>query len=134
MRKRGEGLLVEGTTRRNDGKTCPVEVSSRYLQYENNEYILAAVRDITERKQAEDALRRKAAFLEALVNTSFDGILVVDNEGKKIFQNQKTAEMWGVPQHVLDRGNLAQVQHATNVAKDTRAVRRKGHVSLHPPR
>jgi len=77
-----------------------------------------ANQDITERKQAGEALSKKAAFLEALVNTSFDGILVVDGRGKKIFQNQKTAELWGIPQHVLDRGNLAQVQHATNAAKD----------------
>jgi putative nucleotidyltransferase with HDIG domain/PAS domain S-box-containing protein len=77
-----------------------------------------ANQDITERKEAEEALSQKAAFLEALVNTSFDGILVVDGGGKKIFQNQKTAKLWGIPQHVLDRGNLAQVQHATNAAKD----------------
>ena len=77
-----------------------------------------ANQDITERKEAEEALSQKAAFLEALVNTSFDGILVVDSGGKKIFQNQKTAKLWGIPQHVLDRGNLAQVQHATNAAKD----------------
>ncbi len=117
-RTRGEGVLVEGRTRRKDGGTYPVEVSSKYLQYENNEYRLAVIRDISERRQTEDALRKRAAFLEALVDTSFDGILVVNSAGKKIFQNQKTAELWGIPQHILDRGNLAQVQHATNIAKD----------------
>jgi PAS domain S-box-containing protein len=67
------------------------------------------------------------------VNTSFDGILVVDSAGKKIFQNQKTAELWGMPQHILDRGNLAQVQHATNTAKDPeRFAERIMYLYAHP--
>jgi PAS domain S-box-containing protein/putative nucleotidyltransferase with HDIG domain len=105
---------------RRDGETRHILVRSRVFKDATGRTVrcYGANQDITERKRAEEALSKKAAFLEALVNTSFDGILVVDGGGKKIFQNQKTAELWGIPQHVLGRGNLAQVQHATNAAKD----------------
>jgi PAS domain S-box-containing protein/putative nucleotidyltransferase with HDIG domain len=122
LASRDDEFLLDAEHRivRRDGEVCHIMVRayvSRDAAARVTRYY-GANQDITERKQAEETLSKKAAFLEALVNTSFDGILVVDSGGKKIFQNQKTAELWDIPQHVLDRGNLAQVQHATNAAKD----------------
>ena len=54
-------------------------------------------RDITERKRAEEELRLKSAFLEALMESSIDGLLVVNKEEKKVLQNQRTVELMKIP-------------------------------------
>jgi two-component system cell cycle sensor histidine kinase/response regulator CckA len=50
-------LMWEGSHRRKDGSTFPVEVNIKYVRLERD-YAVAVVRDITRRKQAEDALRK----------------------------------------------------------------------------
>jgi PAS domain S-box-containing protein len=60
------------------------------------------VQDISDRKQAEEALRWKTALLEAQVNASIDGILVVDENNRRIIKNRRLIELWNVPQHILD--------------------------------
>ena len=52
------------------------------------------------RRQAENELLWKTAFLEAQVDSSLDGILVVDDQGKKIFQNQRLNDLWKIPPEV----------------------------------
>lgn len=69
-------------------------------------------RDVTERKRAEEALRQKTALLEAQLNSCIEGILVVDSQGKKVIQNQRTIDLWKIPQHIVDNpDDQAQVQH-----------------------
>jgi len=59
--------------------------------------IVVLVQDISERKRAEEQLLWKSAFLEAQVHSSFDGIMVVDKEGKLILQNQRLIDLWHIP-------------------------------------
>ena len=76
-------------------------------------------RDITERKLFEEALSQKTALLEAQLNSSIDGILVVDNEGRKILQNRRTVELWKIPQEIADNpDDQIQVAHIMNTTKD----------------
>lgn len=42
-----------------DGRIFPVEVNANYIEFESKSYNLALVRDITERKRAEEALRER---------------------------------------------------------------------------
>lgn len=49
-------MLLESGHRRKDGTEFPVEVSLREVEFSGKRYNLAVVRDITERKQTEDAL------------------------------------------------------------------------------
>ena len=53
----------ENEHRRKDGTTFPVEVGVGSIDYEGRRMILASVRDITERKRSEEALRRSEANL-----------------------------------------------------------------------
>src|SRR5262245_40527790 len=69
------------------------------------------VQDITERKQANEELQRQSALFEALVDGSFDGILVVDSQGKKILQNQRVVELWEIPADIAtDPDDKKQIQ------------------------
>jgi signal transduction histidine kinase/FixJ family two-component response regulator len=47
-----------------------------------------------ERRQTEEELRWKSTLLEAQLESSLDGILVVDSLGKKVLQNRRMDEMW----------------------------------------
>jgi PAS domain S-box-containing protein len=58
--------------------------------------------DLTERKRVEEELRWQTAFLEAQVNSSIDGVLVVGPDGNKILQNQRMADLLGIPQFIID--------------------------------
>jgi two-component system, NtrC family, sensor histidine kinase AtoS len=55
---RGERLRTEITHRTRDGVVFPVEVSAGIFEVGDQKYILAIDRDITERKQTENALQR----------------------------------------------------------------------------
>jgi len=59
-------------------------------------------RDITKRKQAEKTLLWKTTFLEALVDSTFDGILILDEHEGKVTHNQRVAEMWNMPPDVAE--------------------------------
>jgi len=53
--------------------------------------------DITERQKTEEELQRKSAFLEAQINSSIDGIFVVDDQGRKVLQNQRMTDLFQIP-------------------------------------
>jgi PAS domain S-box-containing protein len=57
--------------------------------------ILVNSMDITERKQAEEALRRSEEKYRKLVNTLHEGITVVDSEARLTYVNRRFAEMLG---------------------------------------
>jgi PAS domain S-box-containing protein len=50
-------LILEGRHRRKDGTTFPVEVNVSFIVLKKNSYMFAVVRDITERKKAEERLQ-----------------------------------------------------------------------------
>lgn len=55
-----------------------------------------------EQARTEDTLRRKTALLEAQLDTSIDGILIVDENQKRVLTNRRIIDLWRVPQSILD--------------------------------
>jgi PAS domain S-box-containing protein len=58
--------------------------------------------DRIRRRQTEAQLLWKTAFFEAEVNSSPDGVLVVDNEGKTVLHNQRFIDLWNIPTEMAD--------------------------------
>ena len=82
-------------------------------------HFVAIERDITAEKKSEEQLLWKTTLLEAQLDSSIDGILVVDRLGKKILQNQRLNELWKIPRHVLDNpDDAAQVVFAMSQTKN----------------
>lgn len=65
-------------------------------------YCQAVGLDTTERKQAEESQKQAFSLLQATLESTADGILVVDLAGKVRSFNQKFAKMWRIPQQLLD--------------------------------
>ncbi|HEY3273545.1 MAG TPA: PAS domain S-box protein [Methanocella sp.] len=63
--KSGEANIFESEVSRSDGNTRPAEISANYLHYQDKELLILIIRDIRERKQAEQALIRSHAQAEA---------------------------------------------------------------------
>jgi PAS domain S-box-containing protein len=63
--------------------------------------VLVIADDITERRQAEKELQRSLSLVRATLESTADGILVVDREGHILDFNQRFAEMWRIPEAVL---------------------------------
>ena len=61
--------------------------------------------DITDRKADEARLERWFSLLRATLESTADGILVVDNDGKIVSFNRKFAEMWRLPGELLATGD-----------------------------
>jgi two-component system sensor histidine kinase AtoS len=55
---KGEWIDTEISHQKRDGTVFPVEVSAGLLEFEDQKFILAFNKDITDRKQAEEALQR----------------------------------------------------------------------------
>ena len=72
-----------------------------------------AERELLAAKQAlearTEALARALSMARATLQSTTDGILVVDEDGKVTDFNQRFAEMWGIPFEVMRRGDQREV-------------------------
>jgi len=96
----GEALRTSGSAvfqtlqRRKDGSTYPVEVSMKYVHLDRD-YVVCAVRDITERKQAEKRMVGALHFTQTILDTSPLGIIVYKASGEAVVANPASAQLVG---------------------------------------
>ncbi|HYX77735.1 MAG TPA: EAL domain-containing protein, partial [Solirubrobacterales bacterium] len=91
--------------RRKDGREFPVEVNLSPLETEDGTLVTAAIRDITERRQAEAELRHLAALVgssdEAIVGETIGGTIRSWNRGAERLYGYSAEEVIGRPVSVL---------------------------------
>jgi len=87
--RRGAEESYELSAKRKDGTTFPIEVHPRNLFLRGRRVRTVVVRDLTERRQAEQALRESEARFRSIVEHSHDGIIIVDDAFKLIYVNEE---------------------------------------------
>jgi len=97
-------ILVSGTLGEETAVNAMKQGASDYFLKDRIVRLGSAIRRALEEKEIQQERRRtseelqwKSTLLEAQMESSLDGILVVDNEGKMILQNRRMEEMWKNP-------------------------------------
>jgi PAS domain S-box-containing protein len=92
VRPMGAGLELSG--RRKDGGEFPVEISLSPLETDEGRLAIAAIRDVTERRSADQKF-------ESLLETAPDAMLIVDQEGTMVLVNVQTEKLFGYRRDAL---------------------------------
>ncbi|MFC1591870.1 PAS domain S-box protein [Thermodesulfobacteriota bacterium] len=92
-----ESAVFEYYFLKKDGTILPVELSIRNVRdaAASGTAIIVSARDITDRRQAERALKESEVFLENVFSLTGDGIYVTDEQGTIIRANRALCEMEG---------------------------------------
>ncbi len=89
------GRIVESKGRRKNGGIFPIETSFNSWKTQKGLYYTAIVRNVTERKRAEDALRESEERFRSVVQTANDAIITVDSKGTIVSWNRGAEHIFG---------------------------------------
>lgn len=95
LRQKGRIRYEDLPLRTHDGRQVDVEFVSNVYEVDHNKVIQCNIRDITERKQAEEMLKDEATRHRILIEQSRDGIVILDQNGGVHEANKRFAEMLG---------------------------------------
>ena len=91
----GETVTFETLHRRRDATEFPVEVRARQFGQGERRLRISLARDITERKRAEQRIRRDEAELRQLINFVPEHVLVMEADGIRLYENQAMRDYFG---------------------------------------
>ncbi len=100
--------------RRKDGSRYPCDLTISKISFSGREYILALARDITERKQAETALRESEEHLRTTLDSIGDAVIATDVDGAINRMNPAAEALTGWTFNEVRGKQLARVLHIVN--------------------
>ena len=114
FRQTGQGVAVgkilELEAVKKDGTELPIELSLSAIQLKGRWCAVGILRDITERKKAEEALRESEQRYRALFEGSAEGILVADIQTKEfMYANPAIYRMLGYTENELKLMSVADI-------------------------
>ncbi len=126
-------LILESARRRKDGSTFAVEVNMKWV-WLNRDYMVSVVRDISERRKTEAALRQNEELFRSLIENGSDLITVLNGQGIIRFQSPSSERIMGyAPEQLVGQScfNFIHPEDASRVQKAlAQAV---GHPEVHIP-
>ena len=75
----------ERVYRKKDGEEISVDITSEHFHLGDRAVHISAIRDVTDKKLAEEALQEKTKFLHNIIDTTSDLVAVTDMEGNFTF-------------------------------------------------
>ena len=87
--------LNESVAVRKDGTEFPVEITISDWKANDRQYFTAILRDITERKQHEEAIKEREERFRTITESSTDAIITTDSSGKILYWNKAAEKIYG---------------------------------------
>ena len=94
--------------RKRDGSLVDVECTAAKILHGDHIRELVFVRDITERKRTDAELKESLSLSKATLESTTDGLLVVNRQGRIVSANQKFGELWRIPEGITASGDAEQ--------------------------
>ena len=91
----------EVCAKRRDGSLFPAEFSVGEIKADGEHLFVGIIRDVTERRRAEEALRAADQQIHLLLDSIGDGVYGVDLKGRTTLVNRSAAEMLGFAEDEL---------------------------------
>lgn len=117
---RGKPQLFEWLAKHKGGDLFWTEINLNHAMIEGRDCVLAMVRDITKRKQAEEALRETNQKLQAIIEASPLAIIYLDTGGKIKLWNHAAERIFGWKEHEVTNQLLPIVSNSQMEAYLTR--------------
>jgi two-component system, NtrC family, sensor kinase len=86
----------EGRHRTKDGRVIAVDINTSAIHFEGKPAVLALMRDITQRKAMEDALRQQSELFQSILDNMGDGVMVADEYGQILVCNPGARRLFGL--------------------------------------
>jgi PAS domain S-box-containing protein len=96
-----EGILFETLHQRRDGSQFPVEVSAQSAVIDGQSVVLSVIRDITERKLGEAALRKSEEWARLAIQVGRLGGWRLHLDTSLVEMDPRMREIWGEPEDAL---------------------------------
>jgi len=90
-----QGKVIKAIVLSKNGAEVPIELSASTVELRNKRFLLGIIRDVSERKRMEEALRESEEKYRNLVENSKDSIVTIDLKGNVQFANTATEELTG---------------------------------------
>ncbi|CAG1023190.1 partial Diguanylate cyclase DgcM, partial [Patescibacteria group bacterium] len=91
--KQHQTLRFESFHKTRTGDTFPVEIVANFFEFDGVEYNCALVRNISERKAFEQALKEKTNYLNTILNSEPECVKVVNQQGELLEMNRAGLEL-----------------------------------------
>jgi len=111
-------LIYETVHQRKDGSRFPVEASARLIELEGLQRIHVSVRDISERKWAEQEMQAREARYRAVIESSADGFWLTDPSGRLLEVNDAYCRRSGYSREELLNMHISDLD-ASETPEDT---------------
>lgn len=98
----------EATGRRKDGSEFPISVGLSYIRMGNDLLITSVIRDISQMKEAQEALRKSEAFNRAVLSSLVAPIAVLDRNGVILTVNEAWRRYAAASKSVLWRARVGE--------------------------
>ena len=103
---KGESGMFDWRYIRKDGMVLDVEINLTRLDTKGRDLVLAVVRDVSERKQVECALRESAQIMTDIISFLPDATFAVNSDGRVIAWNLAMEKMTGISADaIIGRGD-----------------------------